>query len=220
MNTNDYIVEGLWQLEDPNFYAEQPTDLTPTHWDSVCTVIDAMAADHEISEKCRDYILENKPRMARFYMLPKIHKGKFPPLGRPIISGNNCPTERISQLVDHFLKEASPLGKSFLRDTTDFIQQLEKIGKAPPGSLLVTLDVSSLYTNIPNQEGLDAAAEALETTRPNAKGPSNQALLRLLNMVLRNNNFSFCGKHYLQVGGTAMGTKVAPNFAVNFMHAF
>ena len=34
------------------------------------------------------------------------------------------------------------------------------------------------------------------------------------------NNFEFCGKHYLQVGGTAMGTKAAPNYAINFMNAF
>ena len=31
------------------------------------------------------------------------------------------------------------------------------------------------------------------------------------------NNFDFAGRHYLQVGGTAMGTKVAPSFANTFM---
>jgi hypothetical protein len=34
------------------------------------------------------------------------------------------------------------------------------------------------------------------------------------------NNFDFNGKHYLQVGGTAMGTKVAPSFANIFMANF
>ena len=34
------------------------------------------------------------------------------------------------------------------------------------------------------------------------------------------NNFDFAGKHYLQVGGTAMGTKVAPSFANTFMGWF
>ena len=34
------------------------------------------------------------------------------------------------------------------------------------------------------------------------------------------NNFDFAGKLYLQVGGTAMGTKVAPSFANTFMGWF
>ena len=32
-------------------------------------------------------------------------------------------------------------------------------------------------------------------------------------IVLTKNNFDFNGKHYLQVGGTAMGTRVAPTYA-------
>jgi hypothetical protein len=29
--------------------------------------------------------------------------------------------------------------------------------------------------------------------------------------VLKNNNFTFDGNHYLQINGTAMGTKMAPS---------
>ena len=39
-------------------------------------------------------------------------------------------------------------------------------------------------------------------------------------MVLSMNNFTFNGDHYIQVGGTAMGTKVAPGFANCFMGDF
>ena len=39
-------------------------------------------------------------------------------------------------------------------------------------------------------------------------------------MVLEFNNFDFNGDHYLQVGGTAMGTRVAPTFANLFMADF
>ena len=42
----------------------------------------------------------------------------------------------------------------------------------------------------------------------------------MLDMVLHMNNFDFAGRHYLQVGGTAMGTKVAPSFANTFMGWF
>ena len=33
-------------------------------------------------------------------------------------------------------------------------------------------------------------------------------------------NFNFNGDHYLQVGGTAMGTAVAPNYVILFMDRF
>jgi hypothetical protein len=35
--------------------------------------------------------------------------------------------------------------------------------------------------------------------------------------VLKNNYFIFNGKYYLQIGGTAMGTKVAPSYACSFL---
>ena len=62
--------------------------------------------------------------------------------------------------------------------------------------------------------------KVLEAFRPNGQKPTNSSLLRLLTSVLRTNNFTFCGKHFLQVGGTAMGTKAAPNYAINCMHCW
>ena len=94
---------------------------------------------------------------------------------------------------------------------------LESGGNLPPNCLLVTLDVASLYTNIPNQEGCIAALESLNHSRGDNSHPSNTYLIKLLEKVLKCNNFDINGKHYLQVGGTAMGTKVAPAYANTVM---
>jgi len=183
-------------------------------------IVNGMATREEISEKCREYLIEYEPRTARFYTLPKIHKNKFPPPGRPIISGNGCPTERISQFVDHFIKDISPKGRSYVKSTTDFVNQIRQLEDIPHDALLVTLDVCSLYTNIPNDEGIDAVREALNTHRPNEEKQTNSSIILLLNCVLNMNNFEFAGRHYLQVGGTAMGTRAAPNLAIIFMNSF
>jgi hypothetical protein len=45
-------------------------------------------------------------------------------------------------------------------------------------------------------------------------------LLKLLRLVLGRNNFTFNGKHFLQIKGTAIGTKVAPGFANNYVAWF
>jgi hypothetical protein len=39
----------------------------------------------------------------------------------------------------------------------------------------------------------------------------------LLTLVLKHNNFTFNGEHFLQINGTAMGTKMAPSYANIFM---
>ena len=47
--------------------------------------------------------------------------------------------------------------------------------------------------------------------------PSTESLVQLLEHVLKFNNFMFNGEHYLQISGTAMGTKMAPSYANIFM---
>ena len=85
---------------------------------------------------------------------------------------------------------------------------------------MVTMDVTSLYTNIPNDEGLRASMLALENFRQGQVKPRNIAIIQLLEIVLKKNNFQFNGNHYLQVGGTAIGTKAAPGFAIVYMGMF
>ena len=153
MNTTDYINEGLRQLSDDKFYIETNIDLTDTHSKIINKKIADMYEDKEIDLKCHDYLMSSTGRTSLFYMLPKIHKKLVNPPGRPIVSGNGCPTEMISQLVDHFLQPHVKRLPSYIKDTTHFLQKLQNIDKLPEGTLLATLDVASLYTNIPNDEG-------------------------------------------------------------------
>ena len=75
--------------------------------------------------------------------------------GRPVASSVNCHTNTISKYVDLHLQ---PIAKniSYVRGTTDFLRKLDKVKNIPNECLLVTLDVKSLYTNIPNNEGIEA----------------------------------------------------------------
>ena len=89
------------------------------------------------------------PRTAVFYLLPKIHKPRNP--GRPIVSLCEGPTARrypISWTTTYDL----------MLHHTSQTQQLpvESLNNLPDDALLVTLDVTSLYTNIPHSEGIDA----------------------------------------------------------------
>lgn len=65
------------------------------------------------------------PRIPVFYTLTKIHKPT--PVSRPIISGCSGPTERILAFVDHLMQPIAQQQASYLKDTTDFINFIERI---------------------------------------------------------------------------------------------
>ena len=219
-NLDDYVNEGLRHLSDPDFYRETQDDLTFLHNEITSHLINHLHQSGEISDKCCKFLLNTSPRTPQLYLLPKIHKNKSPVPGRPIVSANNSPTERISQLADFFLQPLVQNTQSYVRDTTDFINKIEATPPLPEDCLLCTIDVCSLYTNIPNDEGINACRLLLNTHRQTSSCPSNAAVIQSLEHVLYMNNFDFNGKHYLQVGGTAMGTKVAPSLANIFMANF
>ena len=104
-----------------------------------------------------------------FYTLPMIHKENVP--GRPIISGCNSPTAKLSIYLDHYLQPILQQIPSYIKNTTHFLRILKEIdGQVPSNSILVTFDVKSLYTNIPHDEGstlpyrCSVSATTLETT--------------------------------------------------------
>ena len=81
--------------------------------------------------------------------------------------------------------------------------------------MLVTIDVAALYTNIPQEEGLDAVREAL-TNRDDTKVPT-EFLIRMLEIVLKHNLFEFNSELFVQLIRTAMGSRPAPSYANLFM---
>ena len=81
------------------------------------------------------------------------------------------------------------------------------------------MDVTSLYTNIPQEEGITVVCNTNEVFHKN-NPPIPTALLRkMLGLILKENSFQFNGRHYLQTHGTTMGTKMAVAFANIFMCA-
>jgi len=156
------------------------------------------------------------PRTQQLYFLKKIHKN--PIAVRPIVSGCGGPTEKLSQLVDLHLQPFVPQIKSYIRDSTHLINILETT-TIPRNSVLATIDVKSLYLNIPHKDGIQAVKNRVYY---NNKDSENVAIppgtmSDLLNIVLKHNYFQFADRMYHQVQGTAMGTKMAPAYANIFM---
>ena len=211
-NTTDYVKEATRQLSRRDHYEVLLSDPTNKYCKEITGLIKTSRDSGNMSAQDAKYLLSFQPRLATFYMLPKIHKKDVP--GRPIVSACGCPTERISAYVDYHLKPLVEKTTSYIKDSTDFLNKLTELN-IPTDAILCTLDVSSLYTNIPHTEGLRACYTALDSRQE--PDPPTWLLVQLLEKVLKLNAFDFNGKVYHQTQGTSMGTKCAPNYANLFM---
>ena len=221
MNRNDYKEECEKQLSNSTFYEQADISMLQKQNTAIKNEIINMKTNNYISEKEYKFLSKhfNSSRTPIFYGLPKIHKHfeKFPPL-RPIVSGFNCISANLSEYLDSYLKFQAQNCKSYIRDTSDFLLKLKSLTTIPSNSILVTMDVTSLYTNIDHEEGAEACYRKLET-RKNKTIPSI-TLKKCILLILKSNIFQFCQKFFLQRMGTAMGTPMAANYANIFMDSF
>ena len=212
----EYLREANSQLNKTEFYQELPLDPFIEYQKLIVDSLKELQRNRLIDEETLDILKPTNTKPARFYLLPKIHKKNNP--GRPVVSSVNCHTTKLSRFVDHYIQPLATQVKSYIRDTTDFLNKIKNLETLPHNAMLVTLDVRSLYSNIKHNEGLNSLQESLDNRID--KTPPTKVLITLMNHVLTLNNFNFNGRHYLQVKGCAMGTIAAPSYATIYMGHF
>ena len=236
----DYVEEAMRQLQDPTYYIELMAPLYPATAEKFTKILEELeqipgnlgGTNTEgicgISDKQLEHLkpleeVDIRPRI--FYLLPKIHKSpekwhfpfKIPP-GRPIVSDCSSEGYNIAAFIDYFLQPIACSHRAYIKDTNHFISILGDLD-VEEGDLLVTADVDAMYTNIDHDMGLEAIKKALEQNPPTADKPRipDGYLLQLLEISLKQNDFEFNCRTFLQMKGTAMGKKFAPSYANIFM---
>ena len=106
-----------------------------------------------------------------------------------------------------------------IKDTTDFITKLKQFQVTSEKAYLVTLDVSSLYTKIPHEDGIEACLYFLENNG-HSGSLSVHDVCALIELVLQNNYFKLNDISYRQKMSTAMGSSMARAYASLFMGKF
>ena len=144
-DSKDYENEVLRQLSDKQFYKQTNKDLTVENTKKIIKTLKDLEKSGEIGKKMADKLSPKDPRTPVFYTSPKIHKEGNP--GRPVVSSSGSHTEKISAYVDNAIKPIAMNLLSYTKDSNDFIHHINKKRKVPKGSFLVTMDVSSFYTN-------------------------------------------------------------------------
>ena len=81
----------------------------------------------------------------------KIHKNKKNPPLRPVISTIPTPSYEISKSINEIISQYMPTSYN-IRSTKEFIEILKT---QSPNNIMASLDVESLFTNVPVNETID-----------------------------------------------------------------
>ena len=233
MDAGFYCSKMQQILEDKDTYKKLDTNIDK----QILKKIENLTKTHEeeLTEKEINYLTNFNCKTSQLYGLPKVHKSKrineqiqktkteyisvAQPQDlsfRPIIAGPVCITSRLSDFLDILLKPYVVLIKSYIRDDIDFLDKIQR--DINVSETLLTFDVTSMYTNIDNELGKEAITYWV-TNHPNQllRNISKEFIIKALAIVLECNAFTFDTKNYIQIRGTAMGTKVAPTYATLVM---
>ena len=215
LNKVDYLAEMHRIVSDSDTYTRLPLNPENRYKKSLVKLVNKGFRLNILNKKEKAFLVPKAPRVPIMYYLPKVNKDPVCPPGRPIVSGIDSVTSRVGKYIDFYLQPLVRNMPSFLKDTRQVINMLSVI-EPPPGLWLVTADVTSLYTIIPHDLGLEAVTHFLER---DSGLPSIQIsyIMELIQFAASHNFFWHDGQFYRQDKGVAMGAKYAPSLANLFM---
>jgi hypothetical protein len=156
-----------------------------------------------LTDQERKFINSKCSTVPAFHIIPKLHK--TPLAGRPIVGAINWVTTPFSILVDINLQQYLIEHTSILRDTTDLTTRWKNQPFDPKTEWLVSLDVTSLYTNIIIEDLIIIIRE------------KDNILGKMLEIIMNTNYFEYHGQLFHQIEGIAMGTNCAVSVANLYM---
>ena len=152
--------------------------------------------------------------LAHLYGLPKTHKEQL--AIRPILSATDTYNYSLAKWLDEKLK----LNQYTVTDIFDFTNEIYKL-KINKGEILVSYDVSSLFTNVPLDETIEILVNRAFTNNwfntTHNLDLTRMDLVDLLSVATKGQLFQFDGALYEQTDGVAMGSPLEPLLANIFM---
>jgi hypothetical protein len=217
LNRKDYITQVLSEHLLTNSYQNLPAELANHRITETKQLLKTLFYTHknQLSQPEITYFersFKARHRTPIFYGMPKIHKN--PMSLRPVVSCVNSFSSVFSNWLDFRMKELLRFIPSYIKDSKDLLTELKSI-YIPPHAKLFTADATAMYTNIDTITGVTAIRDLIATNQHliPSSFPS-EFFLRVLEIVMDNNIFTFGNTFWLQNNGTAMGTPAAPLYSI------
>ena len=184
----------------------------------LATFLKKLVASNSIFEETRRSLKPVGTRPGIMYGLCKVHKDiidNCPPF-RPILSAINTPTYKLAKFLVLILKSLTS-NEHKIKDSFAFA---EEIVEQDSESLMPSLDVDSLFTNIPLEENIDICTNTLFENMEKVEGLSKIEFKEVVSLATKESYFIFKGQLYKQVDGFATYSPLVPTFDNVFLVYF
>lgn len=181
----------------------------------IVTILKSMRTNNKLSESLFNKLKPIGSQPPRLYGLAKIHKPNIPV--RPVLSMPGSAYYKIAHQIAEWL---SVVEECRINSSTKSIVDSLKDTKLQKDDILVSFDVSSLYTNVPVYEAMDECTNLLYSGRYKKPPVDKQTFKELLEICSCNVIMLTNEGYYKQIEGLAMGSPPAPLLANGWMYKF
>ncbi|XP_046466612.1 uncharacterized protein [Neodiprion pinetum] len=206
MNKQMYEDKMLQQLSNNNSCKVVRYDLTCTLQQEVKKLTTDWSKSKLISDQLRRQIAKTDCLPPRAYGLPKIHKPDTPV--RIIVSFTDSPTINLARFLSKSIGNNIVPPLSRVRDSFALVNAIRDF-RLPPDHILVSLDVVSLFTTVPQDLAINAVKQRWHQLVDKIPVPLNE-LLKALHICFKAAIFKFNHNIYAQTYGLPMGSPLSP----------
>jgi len=210
LEKSDYIKKMELMLGDTDTYIKvNKKNPTKSIEKKLNECLKAWCNANYIDKKVYYSLICNDKPLPRAYGLPKIHKPNIP--YRIIVSCVNTTLYKFASFLHNILHKNLPKHRSLVNNSFDLVGSLSGL-RVGESDVLLSLDVVSLFTNIPLDLALDGVRRRWDFIKDHTQIPL-EPFIRALEFVLSSTFFTFNGNTYQQTFGTPMGSPLSPIIA-------
>lgn len=209
MYKHEYVTKLEEMLGDNETYQLITKDPTVKFMEQANGLVTRLFGANVISEDLKKYLIIRQALPPKLYGLRKVHKSGC--ALRPVVSCISSPGYKLARFLHNTLAPVIKTFKFNLKNSHEFVEGIKNI-RLPENYRLVSLDVVSLFTNIPKDLVLEIIIKNWDEWSKLIKVPK-ELLLELVKYCFNSSYFTIDGKIYRQLDGSAMGNPASPALA-------
>ncbi|XP_053686394.1 uncharacterized protein LOC128735938 [Sabethes cyaneus] len=209
LSAQEYREKMSEMLEDQTTYQKLQTDPTNKIQKKVNAFADEWLEKKYIEKRIHAKLKMSSSEPPRIYGLPKIHKENRPL--RPVVSTIGSATYNLAKMLTDAI--SSTVGQTIhhVRNSFEFANEITR-EEFPTDGILFSLDVKSLYTNVPIELALNCLDERWNAINKNTN-IDRTSFLAAVKLVLESTYFVYDGHYHQQHYGVPMGSPLSPVIA-------
>lgn len=205
MNSADYDKKMMDILSDKKTYKQVKLNPTNTYQKLNNDLIKSWQEKDYISPSIAKTLTIHNALPPKIYGLPKLHKEGIPL--RPIVSCIQSPFNALALFQKTILNHTAYQNKYYIKNSFDFKDKIKNV-KVPSNYVLISLDVISLYTSIPNVLAIKSVEKRWDKISTLTDIPKNE-FISAIDTTLHSTFFAYGDAFYKQIDGCAMGASIS-----------